>query len=344
MPRQQCKVLNNAVRKTIETGECGQRRRGGAGVAARAVRHETIAEAARVKQRSFTSGSTPGVSAGGTAALKRSSNLSIFGSAPTFFTTAATIVSSDKSGLLHQHQLAPSPDAVPKKQRLTTYGASDAADDSRNSTTPSPHQPQQQSPATMDAPGGVAAGNALSQSMDSVNTAQAEEEVRTLFVSGLPMDAKPRELYLLFRAYEGYEGSLLKVTSKNGKTASPVGFVTFSTRAGAEAAKQDLQQGVRFDPDMPQTIRLEFAKSNTKVSKPKQQPGAVGSGPGSLGGPGSANANSAAAAAAAAAAASAHQSLMLPGREYQIYLPLVTNKNNKLFTQNRHFLCSFLEY
>ncbi|KAK6639384.1 hypothetical protein RUM43_007657 [Polyplax serrata] len=68
----------------------------------------------------------------------------------------------------------------------------------------------------------------------------------------------------------GYEGSLLKVTSKNGKTASPVGFVTFNTRAGAEAAKQDLQQGVRFDPDLPQTIRLEFAKSNTKVSKPKQ--------------------------------------------------------------------------
>lgn len=31
------------------------------------------------------------------------------------------------------------------------------------------------------------------------------------------------------------------------------------------------QKGVRFDPDIPQTIRLEFAKSNTKVSKPKQQ-------------------------------------------------------------------------
>ncbi|XP_056646726.1 protein couch potato [Diorhabda sublineata] len=119
----------------------------------------------------------------------------------------------------------------------------------------------------MEAPLGVS----HSQSMDSVNTNNGEEEVRTLFVSGLPMDAKPRELYLLFRAYEGYEGSLLKVTSKNGKTASPVGFVTFNTRAGAEAAKQDLQQGVRFDPDMPQTIRLEFAKSNTKVSKPKQQ-------------------------------------------------------------------------
>uniref|UniRef100_A0A2R5LBK5 Putative rna recognition motif in cell wall integrity protein scw1 n=1 Tax=Ornithodoros turicata TaxID=34597 RepID=A0A2R5LBK5_9ACAR len=110
----------------------------------------------------------------------------------------------------------------------------------------------------------------LSQSMDSVNTV-AEEEVRTLFVSGLPMDVKPRELYLLFRAYKGYEGSQLKMNTKTGKATSPVAFVTFSSRAGAEAAKQELQQGVRFDPDLPQTIRLEFAKSNTKVSKPKQQ-------------------------------------------------------------------------
>jgi len=30
-------------------------------------------------------------------------------------------------------------------------------------------------------------------------------------------------------------------------------------------------QGVKFDLDLPQCIRLEFAKSNTKVSKPKQQ-------------------------------------------------------------------------
>ncbi|KAK2704632.1 protein couch potato-like [Artemia franciscana] len=116
----------------------------------------------------------------------------------------------------------------------------------------------------------ISVDGTLSQSMDSVNTAVTEDEVRTLFVSGLPMDAKPRELYLLFRGYEGYENSQLKITSKNGKTSSPVGFVTFTTRAGADMAKQDLQ-GVRFDPDIPQTIRLEFAKSNTKVSKPKQQ-------------------------------------------------------------------------
>jgi hypothetical protein len=49
----------------------------------------------------------------------------------------------------------------------------------------------------------------------------------------------------LIDGLQGYEGSLLKVTSKNGKTASPVGFVTFNSRAGAEAAKQDLQVGTK---------------------------------------------------------------------------------------------------
>ena len=47
--------------------------------------------------------------------------------------------------------------------------------------------------------------------------------------------------YFTSTLFQGYEGSLLKVTSKNGKTASPVGFVTFNSRAGADAAKQDLQ-------------------------------------------------------------------------------------------------------
>ncbi|EJW79694.1 hypothetical protein WUBG_09397 [Wuchereria bancrofti] len=54
------------------------------------------------------------------------------------------------------------------------------------------------------------------------------EPVRTLFVSGLPMDAKQRELYLLFRSCRGYENSLLRITqSKDGGIASPVGFVYF---------------------------------------------------------------------------------------------------------------------
>nr|XP_020141604.1 RNA-binding protein with multiple splicing 2 isoform X1 [Microcebus murinus] len=90
-----------------------------------------------------------------------------------------------------------------------------------------------------------------------------EEEVRTLFVSGLPVDIKPRELYLLFRPFKGYEGSLIKLTARQ-----PVGFVIFDSRAGAEVAKNALN-GIRFDPENPQTLRLEFAKANTKMAKSK---------------------------------------------------------------------------
>ncbi|CAK9290920.1 unnamed protein product [Gordionus sp. m RMFG-2023] len=82
------------------------------------------------------------------------------------------------------------------------------------------------------------------------------------------MDAKPRELYLLFRNFKGYENSLLKVTNKLGKNLSPVGFITFKTRIDAENAKMQLQ-GIKFDPESCQTLRLEFAKTNTKVAKPK---------------------------------------------------------------------------
>jgi hypothetical protein len=44
----------------------------------------------------------------------------------------------------------------------------------------------------------------------------------------------------LFLIIQGYEGSLLKVTNKNGKNLSPVGFVTFASRVDAETAKQEL--------------------------------------------------------------------------------------------------------
>ncbi|KAI6182541.1 hypothetical protein M3Y97_00391400 [Aphelenchoides bicaudatus] len=98
---------------------------------------------------------------------------------------------------------------------------------------------------------------------------QPSSQVRTLFISGLPMDCKPRELYLLFRGCNGYEGSSLKPANKNGKMAAPVGFVTFICRQDAEEACRKLQ-GIRFDPESSQTIRVEWARSTTKVSKPKQ--------------------------------------------------------------------------
>ncbi|XP_066915506.1 uncharacterized protein [Clytia hemisphaerica] len=100
---------------------------------------------------------------------------------------------------------------------------------------------------------------------------QINKEVRTLFVSGLPMDTKPREIYLMFRGFKGYQSSLLKLTGKEGKKATPVAFVTFETREQAETTKSELQ-GVRFDPELATTIRIEFAKANTKVSNPVLKP------------------------------------------------------------------------
>jgi len=42
----------------------------------------------------------------------------------------------------------------------------------------------------------------LIRSVATANFVTVLLKVRTLFVSGLPMDAKPRELHLLFRAYK----------------------------------------------------------------------------------------------------------------------------------------------
>uniref|UniRef100_A0A4W2GAV1 RRM domain-containing protein n=1 Tax=Bos indicus x Bos taurus TaxID=30522 RepID=A0A4W2GAV1_BOBOX len=88
----------------------------------------------------------------------------------------------------------------------------------------------------------------------------AEEEVRTLWVSGFPVDIKSRQLYLLFRPFKGHKGSLIMLTSRQ-----PVGFVVFDCWAGAAAAKNALN-GIRFDAENPQSLRLEFAKANTKMA------------------------------------------------------------------------------
>uniref|UniRef100_A0A3P8VLQ7 RNA binding protein, mRNA processing factor 2a n=1 Tax=Cynoglossus semilaevis TaxID=244447 RepID=A0A3P8VLQ7_CYNSE len=60
------------------------------------------------------------------------------------------------------------------------------------------------------------------------NNVSMEEEVRTLFVSGLPVDIKPRELYLLFRPFKGYEGSLIKLTSKQVRFFTSVGVAVLT--------------------------------------------------------------------------------------------------------------------
>ncbi|XP_060695149.1 low choriolytic enzyme-like [Hemiscyllium ocellatum] len=62
----------------------------------------------------------------------------------------------------------------------------------------------------------------------------SEEEVGTLFFSGLPTDIEPSELYLVFRSFKGYEGSVIKLASQQ-----LVGCVTFNSRAGADATMKN---------------------------------------------------------------------------------------------------------
>jgi len=81
------------------------------------------------------------------------------------------------------------------------------------------------------------------------------------------MDATSRELYLLCQAYKGYvDCKLNNARNKFGKPLAPIGFVTFKTREDAEVAMAKLQDVV-FDPLLPNTIRLEFAKCNSKLQK-----------------------------------------------------------------------------
>ncbi|XDB55549.1 hypothetical protein AB1E18_009011 [Capra hircus] len=64
----------------------------------------------------------------------------------------------------------------------------------------------------------------------------------TLWVSGFPVDIKPRQLDLVFRPFKGYESSLITLRSRQ-----PVCFVAFDCWAGAAAAKNALN-GDTYNP------------------------------------------------------------------------------------------------
>lgn len=49
----------------------------------------------------------------------------------------------------------------------------------------------------------------------------ARDELRTLFIAGLPADAKPREVYNLFRDFPGYVSSHLR-TGKSSQVPLPL--------------------------------------------------------------------------------------------------------------------------
>ncbi|XP_020523689.1 RNA-binding protein with multiple splicing 2 isoform X2 [Amborella trichopoda] len=111
------------------------------------------------------------------------------------------------------------------------------------------HQPWTPSPAPVMAP---------EAHHMSVNT---QDEVRTIFISGLPDDVKERELQNLCRWLPGYEASQV-----NYKGEQPMGFVLFSTAPMAMAARDALQELV-FDAEAKSVLRTEMAKKNLFIKR-----------------------------------------------------------------------------
>jgi hypothetical protein len=131
---------------------------------------------------------------------------------------------------------------------------------------------------------------AASAATDSATPSTSEEEVRTLFVSGLPSDVTERELYLIFNRCEGFDNSHLYATalviaffswnaaddvchhdffSRYYKNGVPVGFVLFVSVATAQASMLQMN-GFALDPDNTKQIRVEFAKKNSKLRRDRK--------------------------------------------------------------------------
>ena len=87
------------------------------------------------------------------------------------------------------------------------------------------------------------------------------EEVRTIFITGLPEDVKERELQNLLRWLPGFEASQL-----NFKAEKPMGFALFSAPHQALTAK-DILQDMLFDPDTKSVLHTEMAKKNLFVKR-----------------------------------------------------------------------------
>ncbi|CAK9236384.1 unnamed protein product [Sphagnum troendelagicum] len=104
--------------------------------------------------------------------------------------------------------------------------------------------------------------------------AVAEEEVKTLFVSGLPDDIKEREIHNLFRSYDGYETCQLKYS---GRGFQIVAFAAFTDQASALKAKETLN-GFTFDPQSGSTLHIELARANSRTNRSRSEdvgPGAA---------------------------------------------------------------------
>ncbi|KAL4584521.1 hypothetical protein LXL04_009124 [Taraxacum kok-saghyz] len=95
----------------------------------------------------------------------------------------------------------------------------------------------------------------------SMDNRVAVDEVRTIFISGLPEDVKERELLNLLRWLPGYEASQV-----NFKGEVPMGFALFSAPHFAIAARDTLQDMV-FDAESKSVLHTEMAKKNLFVKR-----------------------------------------------------------------------------
>ncbi|KAL2528569.1 RNA-binding (RRM/RBD/RNP motif) family protein [Forsythia ovata] len=92
----------------------------------------------------------------------------------------------------------------------------------------------------------------------------SHDQLRTLFVAGLPEDVKPREIYNLFREFPGYESSHLRPpTSSNNQ---PFAFATFVDQQSAVLALHALN-GMVFDLEKGSTLYIDLAKSNSRTKR-----------------------------------------------------------------------------
>ncbi|XP_073010972.1 RNA-binding protein L [Typha latifolia] len=89
------------------------------------------------------------------------------------------------------------------------------------------------------------------------------DEVRTLFIAGLPEDSKPREIYNLFREFPGYQSSQLR---NSGKSSQAYAFAVFSDQQSAIAAMHTLN-GMIFDLEKESSLYVELAKSNSRTKR-----------------------------------------------------------------------------
>uniref|UniRef100_A0A7C8Z376 RRM domain-containing protein n=1 Tax=Opuntia streptacantha TaxID=393608 RepID=A0A7C8Z376_OPUST len=133
---------------------------------------------------------------------------------------------------------------------------------------PPPHQPSLATPPPLAPPlhhipppslhSPPPSGSAFSRPSHSLY-----DEVRTLFVAGLPEDVKPREIYNLFREFPGYESSNLRPITRNDQ---PFAFAVFSDQQSAVAAMHALN-GMVFDLEKGSALYIDLAKSNSRSKR-----------------------------------------------------------------------------